>query len=213
MARIRRAVAVTQDVFDAAFAGLRPGMRDREVSRGIAEEMRRAGYEGYALVQFGALSALPHGHPSGDALREGTVVLIDGGCQVDGYWSDITRTQFFGGPPPAEFARVHRIVRDAQSAAIERVRPGVAAEDIDRAARDVIEQAGFGARFTHRVGHGLGMDGHEPAYLVRGNSQRLEPGFVFTVEPGIYLPDQFGVRIEDDVACGPDGAIVLSRRD
>jgi Xaa-Pro dipeptidase len=212
LARIRRAIAVTQDVFDAAFAGLRPGVRDRELSAAIAAEFRRAGVEGYALVQFGALSALPHGHPTGDALREGTVVLIDGGCQVDGYWSDITRTQFFGGPPPAEFTRVHRIVRDAQTAAIERVRPGVAAEDIDRAARDVIEQAGFGARFTHRVGHGLGMDGHEPAYLVRGNTQRLEPGFVFTVEPGIYLPDQFGVRIEDDVACGPDGAIVLSRR-
>ncbi len=213
LARIRRAIAVTQDVFDAAFAGLRPGVRDREVSAAIAAEFRRAGYEGYALVQFGALSALPHGHPSGDALREKTVVLIDGGCQVDGYWSDITRTQFFGGAPPAEFTRVHRIVRDAQTAAIERVRPGVAAEDIDRAARDVIEQAGFGAQFTHRLGHGLGMDGHEPAYMVRGNTQRLEPGFVFTAEPGIYLPGQFGVRIEDDVACGPDGAIVLSRRD
>jgi Xaa-Pro aminopeptidase len=213
LARIRRAIAVTHDVFDAAFAGLRPGVRDREVSAAIAAEFRRAGYEGYALVQFGALSALPHGHPSGDALREGTVVLIDGGCQVDGYWSDITRTRFFGGAPPAEFTRVHRIVRDAQTAAIERVRPGVAAEDIDRAARDVIAQAGFGAQFIHRLGHGLGMDGHEPAYLVRGNPQRLEPGFVFTVEPGIYLPGKFGVRIEDDVACGPDGAIVLSRRD
>lgn len=213
MARIRRAIAVTQDVFDAAFAGLHPGVRDREVSAAIAAEFRRAGYDGYALVQFGALSALPHGHPSGDALREGTVVLIDGGCQVDGYWSDITRTRFFGGAPSAAFTRVHRIVRDAQTAAIERVRPGVAAEDIDRAARDVIERAGFGAQFTHRLGHGLGMDGHEPAYLVRGNPQPLEPGFVFTVEPGIYLPDQFGVRIEDDVACGPDGAIVLSRRD
>jgi len=213
IARIKLAIAITQDVFDAAFAGLLPGVRDREVSAAIAAEFRRAGYDGYALVQFGALSALPHGHPAGEPLRDGTVVLIDGGCQVDGYWSDITRTQFFGGAPPAEFTRVHRIVRDAQSAAIERVRPGVAAEDIDRAAREVIERAGFGARFTHRVGHGLGMDGHEPAYLVRGNAQALEPGFVFTVEPGIYLPDQFGVRIEDDVACGPEGAIVLSRRD
>jgi Xaa-Pro dipeptidase len=101
LARIRRAIAVTQDVFDAAFAGLRPGVRDRELSAAIAAEFRRAGVEGYALVQFGALSALPHGHPTGDALREGTVVLIDGGCQVDGYWSDITRTQFFGGPPPS----------------------------------------------------------------------------------------------------------------
>lgn len=213
LARIRRAIAVTQDVFDAAFAGLRPGVRDREVAAAIGDEFRRAGYPGYALVQFGAGSALPHGHPSGEALREGTVVLIDGGCEVDGYWSDITRTRVFGGAPPPGFDKVHGIVRDAQSAAIERVRPGVAAEDIDRAARDVIERAGFGARFTHRVGHGLGMDGHEPAYLVRGNAQPLEPGFVFTVEPGIYLPDQFGVRIEDDVACGPSGPIVLSRRD
>jgi Xaa-Pro aminopeptidase len=213
LARIRRAIAVTQDVFAAAFAGLRPGVRDREVASGIGDAFRRAGTTGYALVQFGALSALPHGHPHGEELREGTVVLIDGGCEVDGYWSDITRTRFFGGAPPAEFTRVHDIVRDAQSAAIERVKPGVAAQDIDRAARDVIEKAGFGAQFTHRVGHGLGMDGHEPAYLVRGNDQRLEPGFVFTIEPGIYQPGKFGVRIEDDVACGADGAVVLSRRD
>jgi Xaa-Pro dipeptidase len=212
LARIRRAIAITQDVFEAAFAWLRPGVRDREVSAAIGDGFRAAGSTGYALVQFGALSALPHGHPRGDPLREGQVVLIDGGCDVDGYWSDITRTRFFGGEPPAEFKRVFDTVHDAQSAAIERVRPGVAAQDIDRAARDVIERAGFGPRFTHRVGHGLGMDGHEPAYLVKGNPQLLEPGFVFTVEPGIYLPDQFGVRIEDDVACGPDGAIVLSRR-
>jgi Xaa-Pro dipeptidase len=213
LARIRRAIEVTHDVFDATFAGLRPGVSDREISQAIADGFRRAGYSGGALVQFGALSALPHGHPHGDVLREGMVVLIDGGCEVDGYWSDITRTRFFGGEPPAEFKRVHAIVHDAQSAAIARVRPGVAAEDIDRAAREVIDQAGFGARFTHRLGHGLGMDGHEPTYLVRGNTQPLEPGFVFTVEPGIYLPDKFGVRIEDDVACGADGAIVLSRRD
>lgn len=213
IARIRRAAAITQDVFDAAFAGLAPGTTDREVAAAIADEFRRAGCTGYGLVQFGALSALPHGHPHGEALREGMVVLIDGGCEVDGYWSDITRTRVFGGTPPPEFKRVYGIVRDAQSAAIERVRPGVAAEDIDRAARDVIERAGFGPRFTHRVGHGLGMDGHEPAYLVRGNAQPLEPGFVFTVEPGIYLPDRFGVRIEDDVMCGPDGPVLLSRRD
>ncbi len=212
LARIRRAIVITQDVFDGVFAALRPGVRDREVSAAIAGEFRRAGHEGYALVQFGALSALPHGRPRGDQLGEGMVVLIDGGCEVDGYWSDITRTRYFRGEPSAEFKKVYGVVHDAQSAAIARVRPGVAAEDIDRAARDVIDKAGYGAGFTHRVGHGLGMDGHEPAYLVRGNRQVLEPGFVFTVEPGVYLPDKFGVRIEDDVACGPDGAIVLSRR-
>jgi len=212
LARLRRAIAVTHHAFDAAFAALRPGVRDRDVSKAIADDFRRAGYDGGALVQFGALSALPHGHPHGDVLRDGTVVLIDGGCEVDGYWSDITRTRFFGGEPSPEFKRVYEVVHDAQSAAIARVRPGVAAQEIDRAARAVIDKAGYGAHFTHRLGHGLGMDGHEPAYLVEGNTAVLEPGFVFTVEPGIYLPDKFGVRIEDDVACGPDGAIVLSRR-
>ena len=215
LARIRRAIEVTHDVFDAAVADLRPGVRDREVSAAIAAAFKRAGHDGYALVQFGPLSALPHGRPRGDELREGTVVLIDGGCEVDGYWSDIARTRFFGGEPPAEFKQVHAVVHDAQSAAIAKVRPGVAAQDIDRAARAVIDQAGYGAFFTHRLGHGLGMDGHEPAYLVEGNTQPLEPGFVFTVEPGIYLPEKFGVRIEDDVVCGADGAdgaVVLSRR-
>lgn len=212
LARIRRAITVTQDVFDAAFAELHPGVRDREVAQAIADRFRRAGYPGYALVQFGALSALPHGHPNGDALAEGTVVLIDGGCQVEGYESDITRTRWFGGAPPAEFKKVYDVVHDAQSAAIARVRPGVACQDIDRAARAVIDKAGYGAYFTHRLGHGLGMDGHEPAYMVEGNTQPLEPGFVFTAEPGIYLPGKFGVRIEDDVVCGPEGAILLSRR-
>lgn len=212
LARIRRAIAVTHDVFDATFAGLRPGLRDREISEAISGDFKRAGYEGYALVQFGALSALPHGRPDGASLREGTVVLIDGGCVVDGYWSDITRTRWFGGAPSAEFARVYDVVHEAQSAAIARARPGVPAQEIDRAARAVIDQAGYGACFTHRLGHGLGMDGHEPAYMVEGNTQRLEPGFVFTVEPGIYLPGKFGVRIEDDVVCGAEGAIALSRR-
>ena len=212
LARIRRAIVVTQQVFDATFAALRPGVRDREVSEAVSADFKRAGYEGYALVQFGALSALPHGHPNGEALREGTVVLIDGGCVVDGYWSDITRTRWFGGAPSAEFTRVYDVVHDAQSAAIARARPGVPAQEIDRAARAVIDKAGYGAYFTHRLGHGLGMDGHEPAYLVEGNTQLLEPGFVFTVEPGIYLPGKFGVRIEDDVVCGADGANVLSRR-
>ena len=121
------------------------------------------------------------------------VVLIDGGCEVDGYWSDITRTRYFRGEPSAEFKKVYGVVHDAQSAAIARVRPGVAAEDIDRAARDVIDKAGYGAGFTHRVGHGLGMDGHEPAYLVRGNQQALEPGFVFN-KPSEILAIVDGVR-------------------
>jgi Xaa-Pro dipeptidase len=212
LARLRRAINVTQDIWEIAFAELRVGMRDREVSQLIGEKFRQVGYSGYALVQFGAGSALPHGHPSGTPLTEGSVVLIDGGCDVEGYQSDITRTRVFGGAPSAEFIKVHQIVHDAQSAAIERVKPGVACQEIDRAARAVIDKAGYGPYFTHRLGHGLGMDGHEPAYMVEGNTQKLEPGFVFTAEPGIYMPGKFGVRIEDDVLCGPDGAIVLSKR-
>ena len=212
LARIRRAIAITHDVFDAAFAALRPGARDKEVSAAIADDFRSAGVDGYALVQFGPMSALPHGRPRGDALGKGMVVLVDGGCMVDGYWSDITRTRFFGGPPPADFVKVYETVHDAQSAAIEKVRPGVPCQELDRAAREVIRKAGYGERFTHRVGHGMGMDGHEAAYMVEGNAAPLEAGFVFSVEPGIYLPEAFGVRIEDDVACGPGGAMVLSRR-
>jgi Xaa-Pro dipeptidase len=211
LARLRHAIALTQANFDVAFAELRAGVRDREVSEAISARFKQAGHEGYALVQFAALSALPHGRPHGDPLAEDMAVLIDGGCDVDGYWSDITRTRWFGDRPPAEFTRVYQTVRDAQRAAIERVRPGVACQDIDRAARAVITQAGYGPYFTHRLGHGLGMDGHEPAYMVEGNTAPLEPGFVFTAEPGIYLPDRFGVRIEDDVLCGPDGAVLLSR--
>jgi Xaa-Pro dipeptidase len=209
LARIRRAVAVTHDVFDRAFAELRPGVRDRDVSEAIARAFEREGYPGYALVQFGALSALPHAHPAGDALSTDVAVLIDGGCRVEGYWSDITRTRWFGGSPPAEFRRVVDIVSEAQRAGIARARPGVEAQQVDRAAREVITKAGYGAAFTHRTGHGLGMDGHEPIYMVEGNRTPLVPGCVFTVEPGVYLPGRFGVRIEDDVVCGEAAASVI----
>jgi Xaa-Pro dipeptidase len=201
LARIRRAVAITHDVFDRAFAELRPGVRDRDVSRTIAQSFEREGSEGYALVQFGPLSALPHAHPAGDALANDVAVLIDGGCRVEGYWSDVTRTRWFGPSPPAEFQRVVEVVAEAQRAGIARARQGVEAQEVDRAAREVITKAGYGPYFTHRTGHGLGMDGHEPIYMVEGNRTPLVPGCVFTVEPGIYLPGRFGVRIEDDVVC------------
>jgi Xaa-Pro dipeptidase len=210
LARIRRAIAITGDAFDEAFARLARGVRDHDVAAGIGARFEREGVEGYALVQFGALSALPHGRPNGSALTEGTAVLIDGGCCVDGYWSDITRTRWFGGSPPEDFRRIEQVVRDAQLAGLARVRPGVAAQEIDRAARQVIVQAGYGAFFTHRTGHGLGMDGHEPIYLVEGNAAPLVAGCVFTIEPGIYLPGRFGVRIEDDVRCGEGGGAILT---
>jgi Xaa-Pro dipeptidase len=209
LARIRRAVAITHDVFERAFAELRPGVRDRDVSKGIARAFEREGYEGYALVQFGPLSALPHAHPRGDELTRDVAVLIDGGCRVEGYWSDITRTRWFGAAAPAEYRRIVDVVAEAQRAGVARARPGVEAQEVDRAARDLIAKAGYGAYFTHRTGHGLGMDGHEPIYMVEGNRTPLVRGCVFTVEPGIYLPGRFGVRIEDDVVCGEAAATVV----
>jgi Xaa-Pro dipeptidase len=140
------------------------------------------------------------------------VVLMDGGCGFQGYASDITRTRWFGDAPLAKFREVYNLVHDAQTAAMEKVKPGVQAQEIDRAARAVITKGGYGQYFTHRVGHGMGMDGHEETYMVEGNTRALEPGFVFSVEPGIYMLGEFGVRHEDDVMCSESGGEVMSRR-
>jgi Xaa-Pro dipeptidase len=210
--RIRRACAITEDVFATVFARLRPGLTDREIARMVDEEHRARGVEGYALVQLGPQAALPHGGTTGAVLREDTPVLFDGGCRVQGYWSDVTWSRWYGGEPSARWREIYRLVHDAQSAAIERVAPGVPAQEIDRAARRVIEKAGLGQRFTHRLGHGMGLDGHEAIYLVEGNLRPLEPGHVFSVEPGVYLEGELGVRLEDDVVCTARGAELVSRR-
>jgi Xaa-Pro aminopeptidase len=140
------------------------------------------------------------------------VVLIDAGGEFQGYSSDITRTRWFGDAPPKRFRDVYNLVHAAQDAAMERVRPGVPAQEIDRAARAVITKGGYGQYFTHRLGHGMGMDGHEPTYMVEGNTRLLEPGYVFSVEPGIYTLGLWGVRIEDDFMCTSSGGELLSRR-
>jgi Xaa-Pro dipeptidase len=213
IARMRRAVMITEDAFAAAFDQLETGMLEKDVARIVREEHARRGADGYALVQFGANAALPHGGPTATALGPGTVVLVDGGCSFQGWQSDVTRTRWFGPSPPSErFRLVYNLVHDAQTAAIRRVRPAVPAQEIDRAAREVIVRGGFGPSFTHRLGHGIGMEGHEAVYMVEGNARPLEPGLVFSVEPGIYLAGELGVRLEDQVACGPTGADVLSRR-
>jgi len=211
--RMRRAIQITEDAFAATFEQLEPGMREKDVAD-IAhdEQAKRGGSSGYALVQFGASAAYPHGGPTAAALSRDTVVLMDGGCTFQGWNSDVTRTRWFGDKPSAQFRAIYNIVHDAQTAAIARVKPGVAAQDIDRAARDVITRAGFGPHFTHRLGHGIGMEGHEPVYMVEGNARLLEPGLVFTVEPGIYLPGELGVRIEDEVLCTATGAEILTHR-
>ncbi len=208
---IREAARRTNLAIDATHKRMRAGMTEREVGRILSEEFGKVGVAGGGLVQFGPDAAFPHGAPEERRLVRGDVVLIDTGCRIRGYNSDITRTVSFG-PPSDEMRKVYGAVERAQLAGIEALKAGVAAEDADRAARKVIEDAGFGQYFTHRLGHGLGMDGHEPPYLVRGNKAPIVAGNVFTVEPGIYLPDHFGVRIEDDYAVGPSGAVSLSVR-
>jgi Xaa-Pro dipeptidase len=210
--RMRRAIEITEDAIASTFDRLEVGMHDRDVARIVAEEHGKRGMEGGGLVQFAAQSALPHGGTIGTKLTPQMVVLIDAGGEFQGYTSDITRTRWFGDAPPARFREVYNLVHAAQDAAMARVRPGVAAQEIDRAARAVITNGGYGQYFTHRLGHGMGMDGHEPTWMVEGNTKLLEPGFVFSVEPGIYMPGLWGVRIEDDFMCTAEGGELLSRR-
>jgi Xaa-Pro aminopeptidase len=213
VALIRRAIAITEAAIAATFAQLAPGLTERDVAQRLSREMQERGAPGGGLVQFGPSSAVPHGGPGGGKLVRETVVLIDAGCRVEGYVSDITRTIWFGDSPSDEFKRVFNLVHDAQTAAMELGRPlFTQCQQMDRAARKVIADGGYGSSFTHRLGHGVGMDGHEVPYLVEGNETRLEPGMVFTLEPGIYQLGKFGVRIEDDCLMTESGVEVLSHR-
>lgn len=209
---IRRAIAITEAAIAATFAALEVGVSDAETARYLSAQMAERGASGGGLVQFGPTSAIPHGGTEERSLDRGMPVLIDAGCRVQGYTSDITRMHFFGDEMPPQYREVFNTVLAAQSAAFEAGRPGTACQGLDRIARSVIRGAGYGEYFTHRLGHGVGMDGHEPPYLVEGNSRRLEPGMVFTIEPGIYLPGQWGVRIEDDVVVREGGLEAMSTR-
>jgi len=212
VALIRRAISITETSIAATFASLEAGVSEHEVAAHLSQEMEQRGASGGGLVQFGPDSSLPHGGPTGMRLDRGMPVLIDGGCRVHGYTSDITRMHFFGDEPSPQYREVFNTVLAAQSAAHEAGRPGMECQQLDDIARTVITRAGYGEYFTHRLGHGMGMDGHEHPYLVNGNRRPLEPGMVFTIEPGIYLPDQWGVRIEDDFVVRDEGLEALSSR-
>lgn len=206
---IREAARRTNLAIEATHRGLAAGKTEGEISAVLESEFQTLGVRGGGLVQFGPSAAFPHGAPGERRLARGDVVLIDAGCKVHGYNSDVTRTVSFG-PPSDELRRVYDAVDRAQRAGIEALRSGASGEAVDHAARRVIEEAGWGDGFTHRLGHGLGMDGHESPYLVRGNGAALSAGNTVTVEPGIYLPGKFGVRIEDDYAVrdsAPPGAL------
>jgi Xaa-Pro dipeptidase len=209
---MRLASEVTLKAYGAAYLALEEGMTQDRFAQLVRAAHDRLGFSGSAGVQVGEFSALPHGSVTPQVVSEGTILLIDGGCSVEGFRSDISRT-FVLGTPTEKMRRVFDVVLEAQTKALEAAAPGVPCEAVDHAARQPRCAAGFGedyTHFTHRVGHGIGMDGHEWPYLVRGNTQPLEPGMTFSDEPGIYLPGEFGVRLEDDMVITPSGAELLT---
>lgn len=202
---------ITAQVYRAAQQQLREGMSEKELGTIIGALYGEFGVEGDALVLFGEASAYPHGLKRDVLLKPGDIVLIDDGCKVEGYGSDVTRTMVFG-EPSAKMRSVWEIVRGAQDAALKAARPGVPAERVDAAARSYIADHGYGPGykyFTHRLGHGIGMDGHEWFYLVGGNTRPLAPGNMFSNEPGIYIVGEFGIRLEDEMLITEDGARLL----
>lgn len=212
LAAIKYANQITLESIAATHIALALDKTELEVGAIVSQEMKKRGASGGGLVQFGPSAALPHGGPSEVKLARAMPVLIDVGCEVGGYTSDITRTIFWGKTPSAKYKEIYNIVWNAQQAGVEAAKAGVECQAVDQAARNVIEKAGYGKYFTHRLGHGLGMDGHEVPYLVKGNSFRLQPGNVVTIEPGIYLPGEFGVRIEDVFLITEKGTEALSQR-
>jgi Xaa-Pro dipeptidase len=199
---------ITKLAYREGFKELRAGMATRDLSGAISAATQKLGSSGGGGPQFGPNTAFPHGSQVPRTLTDGDAVLVDGGCGIEGYRSDVTRTVVFGKPTDKQ-RRVWDIVRKAQKAALKAARPGATCESVDRAARKVVEDAGFGPGykyFAHRLGHGIGMEGHEYPYLVRGNTLKLEPGMTFSNEPGIYIYGEFGVRIEDCMVIEGSGA-------
>jgi len=205
------AAAHADRVVEAAADWMRPGMTERQVARHILNGFEELGdTDPWAIVASGPNAAMPHHFPSDRRLAEGEGVLLDLGASTGGYGSDITRTYWLG-EAPAEARRVYDVVNAARAAGIAAVRVGAAPEDVDRAARTVIEAAGLGRHFMHRLGHGVGLEIHEPPYLVAGNRAPLASGMVHSVEPGVYLEGRFGVRLEDLVVVEDGGARRLNR--
>ena len=210
---MRRAIAISEAALRQLLTEVQPGMTEKQIASRLEALMAQGGGDGLAfdtLIQTGPNSANPHGSTTGRALQQGEFLLIDYGCKVDGYPADITRT-FCLGTPTAEMQKIYDTVLRANEAAKAAAGPGVPCGDVDRAARQVIEDAGYGEYFIHRTGHGLGLDTHEPVPQIAGNiDYPLEPGMVFTIEPGIYIPGLGGVRIEDNVLVTDTGLEVLT---
>jgi Xaa-Pro aminopeptidase len=216
VALLGAAARAADRVIDAIASGPLVGRTEADVAREVRDRLVAEGHETAAfwIVASGPNSASPH-HDAGDrVIRAGEPIVIDIGGTLGGYGSDITRTIWVTGPegegPDDEFRRLYAVLLDAQQAATAAVRPGIACEAIDAVARERITAAGYGPRFIHRTGHGIGLEGHEEPYLVAGSTEPLAPGMAFSVEPGIYLEGRYGARIEDIVVCGDDGPVVLN---
>lgn len=210
---MRRAVRIAQGALEATIHLIKIGMTEKELSSELVVQLLRQGSEPEMpfapIVSSGPNAANPHASPTQRKLQTGDLLVVDWGATYDGYISDLTRT-FAVGEVDDEYRKIHEIVQEANAAGRAAARPGVPCANVDKAARDVIEKSGYGTYFTHRTGHGIGMEGHEEPYMRGDNMQLLEPGMAFTVEPGIYLPGRNGVRIEDNVAITETGADVLS---
>jgi len=212
IATIRKSIKVNQRAFEVIRSQLTPDQTELQIAHNLEHQMRAFGAKACAfdpIVGVGARSALPHGRPSEKRIGESPFVLIDWGAEVDQYMSDLTR-MLITSKIPAKFRKIYEIVLKAQLAAIKIIRPGVSCKTVDAAARKVIEASGFGPQFGHGLGHGFGLEIHEKPFISPIQDGKLEVGMVVTVEPGIYLPEFGGVRIEDDILVTPDGHEVLS---
>ncbi|GAB4544755.1 MAG: aminopeptidase P family protein [Anaerolineae bacterium] len=212
IAMMRRAIQISEASLAEVLPQVKIGMTERQIAKLLNEALVKHGAAEYAFdttVLAAANSALPHGSVGETTVQRGEYLLFDYGAKLDGYSADITRT-FFVGEARDELKRIYATVLEANLAGIAAAKPGASCQEVDQAARQVITNAGYGEYFIHRTGHGLGLDIHEPPYIREGNAQILEPGMVFTVEPGIYVPGIGGVRIEDDVLITPQGADVLT---
>jgi Xaa-Pro aminopeptidase len=212
LARIRAAVVLGAKLFDRALEVIRPGVKETEVAAEMEYTARRAGAEEMSfptIIASGARSALPHGRASEQPIQRGAFVVCDFGVILEGYCSDQTRTVWVG-PAPADARDAYEAVREAQLAAVDAVKPGATAGEVDSAARKVLQKAGLGRYFTHSTGHGVGIDIHEAPRVAVGQKDILQPGMVITIEPGVYFPGKWGVRIEDMVAVTASGRDVLT---
>ena len=210
---MRRAVKIAQDALEATIPLIKIGMTERELSSELVMQLLKNGSDSEfpfaPIVSAGPNSANPHASPTERKLQAGDLLVVDWGAAYDGYISDLTRT-FSVGEVEDEYQKIHKIVQESNAAGRAAGKPGVPCADVDKAAREVIEKAGYGKYFTHRTGHGIGMEGHEDPYMRGDNMQLLEPGMAYTVEPGIYLTGRNGVRIEDNIVITETGADCLS---